>query len=128
MNITKKLLCVLAMLSLVLPNAVATSKNDNTPPVAITNFLIYEKDARRIIEWAIDGKEEANYWKVQRSSDKVQFSTIALILGSDPKQAGNVYQYREKISNGKATKYYYRLCHVDVNGNEQFSEILEKAK
>lgn len=130
MNTTKKLLYVLAMLSLVLPNTNASAKfkSCKPQPVIITNFVVYEKGAKRIIEWKTDASVNANYWKVQRSSNKANFSTIAIILGSDPAQSGNSYQYWEKISTSKNVKYYYRLCHVDINGNEQFSEILEQAK
>ena len=96
--------------------------------ITITNFTVYEKDAKLIVEWATDGAVATNYWQVQISEDGKQFSTIALVLGPDPRQQGDRYQYMEKVKAGRDASKFYRLRHVDVNGNEQISKVLAPAK
>ena len=96
--------------------------------ITITNFTVYEKDAKLIVEWATDGTVATNYWQVQISNDGTQFSTIAVVLGPDPRQQGDRYQYVEKVKAGRDVTRYYRLRHVDVNGNEQVSKVIAPAK
>ena len=96
--------------------------------ITITNFTVYEKDAKVIVEWATDGVVATNYWQVQISDDGTRFSTIAMVLGPDPRQQGDRYQYMEKIKEGRDATKYYRVRHVDVEGNEQMSKVIVPAK
>jgi recombinational DNA repair protein RecR len=96
--------------------------------ILITNFTIYEKENKLNINWTTNGAIATNFWKVQCSSDKIQFSTIAIVLGNDPLQQGDSYAYKQKIKSKEDIILYYRLCHTDANGNEEFSEILKPAK
>ncbi len=96
--------------------------------ITITNFTVYEKGTKRLINWATDGKVTTNYWQVQKSDDGSHFSTIALVLGPDPGEPGDRYQTVDKITVGAFARPYYRLCHIDQNGNEQLSEIIQPAK
>jgi hypothetical protein len=96
--------------------------------ITITNFTVYAKDAKIIIDWATDAATATNYWEVQRSADGIQFSAIALVLGADPRQEGDRYQYMEKLKDTKNTTAYYRLRHVAADGKEQLSNIIQPAK
>lgn len=123
----KKSLCILLFSAFIFGGAVAQPVlRDRT--ITITNFTVYEKDAKLMVEWATDGTVSTNYWQVQISDDGTQFSTIALVLGPDPRQQGDRYQYVEKLKAGRDTSKYYRLRHVDVNGNEQLSKIIQPAR
>lgn len=102
------------------------SVNDNK--INITSFNVYEKDNKIFINWATDGTASVNYWEVQRSTNGTEFSTIAMVLGPDPRQQGDNYQYMEKVKDSKVTVVYYRLCHIDTNGKEIFSEIKQLTK
>jgi trimeric autotransporter adhesin len=117
---------VLAMAATISSNAqttVTSNKNIN-----ITNFTVYAKDTKLIIDWATDGATATNYWEVQRSTDGTQFSAVALVLGPDPRQDGDKYQFMEKIKDNKITTAYYRLRHVGADGKEQLSNIIQPAK
>ena len=96
--------------------------------ITITNFTVYEKDAKLIVEWTTDGAVATNYWQVQISDDGTTFSTIALVLGPDPHQQGDRYQYAEKIKTDRDATRYFRLRHVDANGNEQTSRVVGPTK
>lgn len=96
--------------------------------ITITQFTVYEKESILFVEWATDGTVPTNYWQVQISDDGTRFSTIALVLGPDPRQQGDRYQYMEKSRSGRDATKYYRLRHVDVNGNEQLSRVIIPSK
>jgi len=123
----KKRIYVLMMIAFITIQAFAQPKSD-TGIIEIKNLGIYENNSELIINWATNGTVATNYWKVQRSTNKVQFSTIALVLGNDPSQQGDQYIYTEKLKDTKRIKYYYRLCHVSANGDEIISDILTPAK
>jgi hypothetical protein len=94
--------------------------------ITIKNFKVYEKDAKQVVEWST-GAINTNYWQVQCSTDGATFTTIALVLGDDPKQPGT-YRYAEKIKQGMGLQKYYRLCHIGMGGAQQMSEIIQPAK
>lgn len=97
-----------------------------TEKITITGFKAYEKDNKQVVEWHT-GTGPANYWQVQGSNDGAAFTTIAIVLGDDPRAPGT-YCYSEKLKPGKSLQSYYRLCHVDTGGNLQLSEIIQPAK
>src|SRR5687768_15801242 len=73
--------------------------------INITSFNAYAKENRICIDWATDGATETNVFEVQQSTDGQNFSTIAMVLGPDPKQQGDKYRfsnlYKDKQSNVK---------------------------
>jgi hypothetical protein len=127
MKCAKKYIILLLLTGFSYCNAVAQPSLGNQK-ITITNFSAYEKDNKLVIDWATDGTVATNYWQVQASTDGTQFSTIALVLGPDPRQQGDRYQYMEKIKTGVEPKKYFRVRHVAVNGSEQLSEIIKPAK
>jgi hypothetical protein len=125
----KKILYMVVLALAAAFNSNAQQTNDlGSKNINITNFTVYAKEAKLIIDWATDGTAATNNWEVQRSSDGLQFSTIALVLGADPRQDGDKYQYMEKIKDNKVTTAYYRLRHVGADGKEQLSNIIQLAK
>jgi trimeric autotransporter adhesin len=121
---------VLALIISTGTNAQTTvnSSVTNNKNIIITNFTVYAKDAKIVIEWATDAAAATNYWEVQRSTDGTQFSAIALVLGADPRQEGDRYQYMEKLKDTKNATAYYRLRHIGADGKEQLSNIIQPAK
>ena len=110
--------------------AAGTSKaqiNENSA-IKLINFTANEKNEKVFVNWATDGAVATNYFEVQRSVDGKAFKTVALILGPDPEQQGDRYQYVEKLKVKNNTTVYYRLRHVDNNGEEQVTEIITAAK
>jgi hypothetical protein len=90
--------------------------------VTFTSFTINSNQKGIKIDWATDNKVPTNYFEIERSSDGINFNTIALVLGPDPKQPGcDCYECFDKPgSNTK--KYFYRLKHVSINGEIELSE------
>ncbi len=122
MNKMKKIIYLLVLV--ILTSNTIKAQNE----IKITNFNVYTKDSKLIIDWATDGNVATNYWQVQHSPDGVQFTTIAYVLGPDPKQSGDHYEYVEKVKAKKPVYKYYRLMHIDSDGIVMTSEIKSTAK
>lgn len=87
-----------------------------------TSFTVNAVKQKIMIDWSTDNKVATNYFEIQRSLDGVNFKTIALVLGPDPKQTKcECYEGFDKPSTYKH-KYFYRLKHVGMNGETQVSE------
>lgn len=98
--------------------------------VNITDFTVSAKEQKVMIDWKTDGATSTNYFEIQKSSDGVNFKTIAMVLGPDPKKTTcDCYGCFDKYLMKKSSQAFYRLVHVDVEGNQQISsvKILSKA-
>ena len=90
--------------------------------VKVTEFTLNARDQKVIIEWKTDANTPANYFAIQKSIDGVNYKTVALVLGPDPKQKDcDCYGGFDKYVSKTAKPAYYRLVHVDTEGNEQIT-------
>lgn len=102
--------------------ASSTGLKAQTRTVNITDFTVSAKQEKVLIDWKTDGANPTNYFAIQKSTDGINYKTVALVLGPDPKQKnGDCYGCSDKLSKA-AKPSYYRLVHIDTNGNEQITE------
>ena len=118
-------LCFL-LLTVLFAKAQSSLPTVNTT-INISKLIAYEKDDRLFIEWSTDGSNKTNYWEVQGSVDGKNFSTIAIVLGSDPSKPGEQYEYKEKI-NSKNQVAYFRVVHISSSGAKHQSNIIKPVK
>jgi hypothetical protein len=91
--------------------------------INVTDFTVTAKEQKVIVDWKTDGAIPTNYFAVQKSADGVNFKTVALVMGPDPKQTNSdAYGFADKNVSKPAKHSYYRLVHIDTNGNEQITE------
>jgi hypothetical protein len=91
--------------------------------INITNFQVVKVQNKVAIKWATDKTSSTNYFEVEKSTDGKIFKTVAYVLGADPTKTDcECFCCFDKIT-GKANESYYRLKHVNTNGNVQFSEV-----
>jgi hypothetical protein len=91
--------------------------------INFTSFTVNTHQKRIMIDWATDNKVPTNYFEIERSSDGVNFKTIALVLGPDPKQTScDCYECFDKPGSN-AKKYFYRLKHISIDGEIDLSEM-----
>ena len=91
--------------------------------INITSFQVVKEQNKVAIKWATDKASQTNYFEVERSNDGKNFKTVAYVLGADPTKTDcECFGCFDKIT-GKAKESYYRLKHVNTNGNVQFSEV-----
>lgn len=98
------------------------------PQVNILNLKVHEEANRRIISWTTDGSQPVNTFEVQRSEDGKTFTTIALVLGADPREATELYKFPEKLGNDEGKAIWYRIAHVSVTGEVNYSNSIALAK
>lgn len=90
--------------------------------IRMENFQVIEAQNRIDIHWSTNSKA-TNYFEVQKSVDGKNFRTIAYVLGPDPAKPGcECFGCFDK-KDSKTQISYYRLKHLDFDGNVQFSEI-----
>jgi hypothetical protein len=122
MNTLKKLIYA-SIFVLASYNSHAQVKESNK--VNITSFTVGKKANKLIINWSTDGTIPTNYFEVQRSDDGNIFKTIALVLGPDPKQTGDNYQFAETMKDNTIKPVYFRVCHVNASGEEQITKMIQ---
>ena len=102
---------------------ISSGLSAQTRSVNVTDFTVSAKEQKVILDWKTDGATATNYFAVQKSTDGVNYKTVALVLGPDPKQKnGDYYAFADKSMPKAAKNSYYRLVHIDTNGNEQITE------
>ena len=90
--------------------------------IRMENFQVIEAQNKIDIHWSTNSKA-TNYFEVQKSVDGKNFKTIAYVLGPDPAKPGcECFGCFDK-KDSKTQISYYRLKHLDFDGNVQFSEI-----
>jgi len=99
------------------------AQKDASGQIKITKFEVVKEQNKVLIEWSTDKTSETNYFQVEKSSDGKNFKTVAYVLGADPTKTDcECFGCFDKVT-GKAKDSYYRLKHVNTNGDVQFSEV-----
>jgi hypothetical protein len=100
----------------------STAQKSGHNKINIIDFKVVKDQNKVSINWATDNKIPTNYFEVEKSNDGRNFKTVAYILGADPSKADcDCYGCFDKITTNKK-EFYYRLKHVDTNGEVEFSE------
>ena len=116
---TIKLIIVAGMM--MLTASAAQAQINQNEAIKISAIKAYLKSSRLHIDWTADAAS-ANYFEVQKSDDGNNFTTIALVMGPDPRKTANEFGYvATNQKNNQAT--YFRLKHIDNSGNELLSEV-----
>lgn len=122
---TKKLsqIVTIFIFSLLIGTKINAQSQSLKAQIKFTKFSVTTDKKKIAIDWSTDNTVSTNYFEIQKSLDGVNFKTIALVLGPDPKQLScDCYGCFDKYISKNAAHSYYRLKHVDVNGEEQISE------
>jgi hypothetical protein len=124
MNSNKLFKSVIVLISFLAINSATIGQGQvkEKAKINFTNFKVNHIRNKIAIDWGTDNKIATNYFEIERSSDGINFKTIALVLGPDPKQTDcDCYECFDK-PDFKTKKYYYRLKHVSTDGEIELSE------
>ena len=117
-QITKNLMAIVLLISAHLDGICQTQQ----AKINYTSFTVNAVKKVIMIDWATDNKVATNYFEIQRSADGVNFKTIAMVMGPDPRQTNcDCYEGFDKPSTNRR-KYFYRLKHVSTDGEVDLSE------
>jgi hypothetical protein len=100
----------------------SNAQSSQSNKINIIDFGVVIQKDKVNINWATANKTATNYFEVEKSSDGKNFKTVAYILGADPTKTGcDCYGCIDVVGKTKK-EFYYRLKHVDTNGNVEISE------
>ncbi len=111
----------------------SNAQNGPSTKINIVDFKV-EKNQNKIsvnwstdnavsVKWSTDNAVPTNYFEVEKSTDGKNFQTIAYVLGADPSKTDcDCYGCFDKVSTNK-NESFYRLKHVSLNGEVEFSEV-----
>ena len=101
------------IITLIFSSLITSSSAQNQPRQGgKLNFAVFNvtTDEKRIsIDWSIESATPTNYFEIQKSTDGLNFKTIALVLGPDPKKPrGDCYGCFDKYVRKNARHSYGR--------------------
>jgi len=109
-----------------------TGENPSTVVPEPTGHVVYQSiivtktDKSVMLDWNTASEFMNSYFEVERSTNAVDFKTVALVLdGFATEGTGKKYAFKEDasvIKTGKAV--YYRLKQFDDYGNISYSTIV----
>lgn len=74
------------------------------------------------LKWVSNNESDNRYYRVQRSTDNAQWTTITTINAAGNSSSAKEYDYTDKdLQNGM---YYYRLEMVDASGKTSYSSVI----
>jgi hypothetical protein len=109
-------------------NDIATSRwwtlHANTFPLPITwlNQSTICNQGDVVIKWSTASEQNADFFKVERSGDGVNFISIASVAASGNSNTVKNYSYVDSKPYSGVT--YYRIRETDFNANTMFSEMM----
>jgi Domain of unknown function (DUF4082)/Secretion system C-terminal sorting domain/Cohesin domain len=96
-----------------------TSVNCNTLPVTLLNLSATPQDKKITVRWATDGESNNKGFDLLRSTDGINWQTIAFINGAGNSSSVKNYSYVDLNLSPK--RYYYRLKQIDFDGKYKIS-------
>jgi hypothetical protein len=97
-----------------------TAITSTTPSVKVTNFETVVSNNKVLLNWTIEGNQDANQFEVEKSVNGKDFVMAALVFGTD-KADKDAYQFYEKKTNEKIS---YRIKVILKNGTTTYSQVI----
>lgn len=98
-----------------------TVQTATTLPIKLLNFDAVAKQKSVSLSWATASEKDNALFKVEQSTNGLDFKTVGEITGAGTKETVSNYTFEDK--NPALGTSYYRLKQVDFNGTATFSDI-----
>ena len=94
-------------------------------PIELLDFSgeIYD-DNSNVLKWATLTEINNDYFTLERSTDAINFETIAIIPGSGNSSTVMNYNFIDVLPKEQTPTYYYRLKQTDFNGKFEYFDIV----
>ena len=109
----RQLLYTITVLLLIGFNASAQEIAEKSSDMKITGFTGKIEKNNLSLEWNIPAGVEDNYWEVQTSGDGINFATLGLVMGADPKSEKRSFHYKQEIKKINPGIKFYRVLHIE---------------
>ena len=97
------------------------TKTAVAPPVSVLNFTGEKESNGTVLNWQVNNEQYLDYFELQKSTDGENFSFVSQISSNGKTN----YSYTDADANNSSLTNYYRLKSVDVDGNFNYSAIVE---
>jgi alpha-tubulin suppressor-like RCC1 family protein len=92
-------------------------------PVELLSFEVISKSAGNILNWMTATEHNTSWFEIERSTDGINFTTIAKINAVGESDANSNYEYYDISAEEKNSIIYYRLKMVDADASYQYSSV-----
>lgn len=97
------------------------SVGTGTLPVKLIGFNVARQQNNLIIEWSTAQEFNSDYFEVQRSDNGINWTSIATVNAAGNSTSVKKYSYTDYAN--AASKVYYRLKQVDIDGRFDLSAV-----
>lgn len=94
-----------------------------TLPIELVSFDGYNYNTYNYITWVCASELNNDYFRLERSTDAVTWTQVAIVDGAGTANVGTFYSHKD-YSFEKGVYNYYRLTQVDFNGQEETFSII----
>lgn len=94
-------------------------------PVELTAFTAEAASEGVILKWTTATELNNHGFEIEKSSDGVEFFTIAFVPGAGTTTEATEYSYTDDVDYKGGETFYYRLKQVDLDGRINYSSIVE---
>ena len=94
-------------------------------PVELTSFIASATTEGVLLNWTTATEINNHGFEIERSSDGVEFYTVAFVQGAGTSTERREYVYTDKVDYKGGEIFYYRLKQIDLDGRVQYSDIVE---
>lgn len=102
-----------------------TNSIDKVLSVDYSSFDAYALNNTANITWTTESETNNDHFEVERSLDRKEFKTIALVFGPEGNATTtNKYSFNDKAKDIRSHDLaYYRLKQIDFDGNVTYTEV-----
>ncbi|HKC68023.1 MAG TPA: hypothetical protein VKG26_07315 [Bacteroidia bacterium] len=92
-----------------------------TLPIELLFFKGIVQDNKILLNWGTATETDNNYFTISRSTNAIDFETIAQVKGAGNSTAMLSYNYSDLHFPDSSAVLYYRLQQTDFNGNSSYA-------
>jgi uncharacterized repeat protein (TIGR01451 family) len=94
-------------------------------PVSLISFVVsLENKNETKIDWVTSMENNCKEYYVERSTDGINYSTVATVAGHGTTVSQNNYSVTDDITAINSSIIYYRLAQVDGDGEINYSRVI----
>lgn len=92
-------------------------------PVHLQSFDVRQSESGAYLSWQTSLEANASHFEVQRSTDALNFETIAQVMAAGNSVQQHTYTYTDEGFSNMESNVYYRIRMVDLDSTFAFSRI-----
>jgi hypothetical protein len=92
-------------------------------PIELVSFTGENNGNKNLLQWKTQTESNNHFFTLERSTDAVNFYSIAVVQGAGNSRTEKFYSYNDEDLPGGAT-YYYRLKQTDFDKQQSYSGLV----